>query len=1439
VEQVGIGAALVGVSFFVPGGFLLAGTALSTLLATAGAGMVLSGIGTLLTQKANGIATSSRNPLSPWQVVFGRTKVGATVVYQEEVASNNRLLLLVCAIAAHPCDEIEEVWFNNKKLPLQLNTEFSDTSNPSGFWQSWVPPNANWVIETISRTNDVVTVTFRQNASVYSQFNGETMHIHGTIDAAGGSTFEGYWPVVQIGPAAFTYTAGGPQGPGTPGTGQITTTWPAYPTGNVIVGYYKGDQTTASGIILGNSNGYWTPQSILSGRTYVALKLTYNAAVYSGLPEISFVMRGKNDIYDPRTKTRGYTNNAALCIADFLAHPLWGYNLPYDDQLPVVGESIATAELIAAANICDEQVDLALGGSENRYSCDGAWDVSVDRGEVLGNLLTSCGGRLVVLGGQHFIMPAAWVTPSGAIDIGGCSNAPKMMMNDTGLVAEYLNSPPGVYIPSCAGSTQSQFVYALGLLAAYQAVGNPNAKALAQLILSAVEPYLFRGLPIPTPVTANNIWSPNSCFDVKQPFLDENGATINVNQGFASDLNAGWRTLVGAEMQTSCDAYNWAIRLFSLAALVFDGQTETPDVDLGYGLSPYGASYGDPETANTTINSGWLAMLAAIKQMARIAYMVSFSELSGSTLTLINPLYQGGMIPFIVEFLGSPAPKLSTWLGPAYIGYQSPWAVNQVNPASVGNAVEFLAESQATLAVQGTTADSVVFTIEGVNPQTLTVPIAVKPDGTAVAAFQYAGGNIGIDSIVATLPSHSLSSNQARVAWSMYPAALAVFNVTVDVMSADGTGLFNALTPVLSTTPVQGLMFNSHPFGIFPGDPHQSGNQANPFVSNGVDVNGNYEGDEAIPNTSGRFNAVIKFQISVENAGIQGFTVLVNSAFVIGFDGGATLGGGTANLGALAGGTAEMHYPALAGLNNAGDFPGNNWAQVGFTINFPKPGVYNGEIDYSSGLFSERQFTMTTSTGAIIPNVGILTNGGATATGTAPSGQLQLTPFSGGYGVGQTAFFQLALSGITYTAPANGPFAPVYQYQVPDGAQTWGPVGVFGYFGPDPNYTAGYYQYRPLAELCDLIAGAVGNEVWYAQAVTVKTNFIAWLYAKWTVAANGPPNYFPQTGAVNSGGPDVHCAALILYSVLTLDLAARPMGAGGAAAMDTEGHALLNLVYALYQDTYLTSGPMAGTFCLDPSGGQDWSPTWSGEILRALSKLVTWAQLNNQPAIQAQATIWIDGLVDFGLKNVQIVNPNLGYTVDDLRGGVTWKPKLSRMDLFNGIKGTFISEANQWQQADVPSYAQDTIHGYTNGTPAHNNDANWDADGRRIWKDAQLPFTKSPSMAQRLFKIELLRIRWQGRGGLVGLMTMYKSAPLDVVYFSYPPHKWLNKVLEVANCRLVFQKASGPNGEEAMIIGTELDIAETDPSIYEFSVTEELSSEGYSYLPGLQNLSPD
>src|SRR5262249_34452052 len=139
----------------------------------------------------------------------------------------------------------------------------------------------------------------------------------------------------------------------------------------------------------------WTANCSLVGKTAVFIRLQYDQKYFpQGIPQISFHLSGKKDIFDPRTGTSGYTTNAALCIADYLANTDWGFKAAYSTDIP-------DDPLKAAADICDQTVSLAKGGHESRYSCSGKFTLDMRRGEVLQNLLTSCAGRLTYASGQY------------------------------------------------------------------------------------------------------------------------------------------------------------------------------------------------------------------------------------------------------------------------------------------------------------------------------------------------------------------------------------------------------------------------------------------------------------------------------------------------------------------------------------------------------------------------------------------------------------------------------------------------------------------------------------------------------------------------------------------------------------------------------------------------------------------------------------------------------------------------------------------------------------------------------------------------------------------------------------------------------------------------------------------------------------------------------
>ena len=503
-------------------------TPLASMLIAAGAGQVFSGLGTLLSKgPVNGFATTVRDPVAPWEYVYGQVRQGGAIVYENSWpqaessgvygvvdslfggSGNDVMLDLVIVLAAHACQSIDAVLFDQQRVqidvtsgtcstdgtavtwaggasqfagagilpgyPFQINgANYTIASVPSptsiilttsagvqtsvpyigagsapagapiGSGTSFSPAQQTVNIASIQRVNNVVTVTL--NSNIPYLIEGDNIRIQ---NITGDPTLNGTFPVAQIlsqsdSGIVFTYLSGGSPSL-VDNQGQAATVWANYGRsvyfepllGNQVLGEtfagmlggtpLDGDmnsftQPNATGAVQGaDSPNPWTQYCSLQGKTAVFLRLHFSSQYYPAtIPQISFLMHGKNDIVDPRSSpaTQGYSNNAALCIADFLADTELGYSCEYSADIPL-------AYLISAANVCDEPVTLAIGGSppatEPAYTCNGKFPATMKRGEVLENMLTSCAGRLTTFGGQFIIWPAAWVGNSFAIgsDPGG------------------------------------------------------------------------------------------------------------------------------------------------------------------------------------------------------------------------------------------------------------------------------------------------------------------------------------------------------------------------------------------------------------------------------------------------------------------------------------------------------------------------------------------------------------------------------------------------------------------------------------------------------------------------------------------------------------------------------------------------------------------------------------------------------------------------------------------------------------------------------------------------------------------------------------------------------------------------------------------------------------------------------------------------------------
>lgn len=179
--------------------------------------------------------------------------------------------------------------------------------------------------------------------------------------------------------------------------------------GTVYASVYKHlgfiDQT-ADSVLVANSGGQWTSGHRLRNLAYLHVQLRYDDVAYaSGTPNISAIVKGRK-VYDPRSDTEGWSNNAALCILDYLIS---------DFGLGASVDEIDMESFIAAANICDETV-ATLDGTEKRYNCNGVVDLSDSPRDILEQMLGSCAGFLVHTGGKWRLQVGAYNTPLKTFD---------------------------------------------------------------------------------------------------------------------------------------------------------------------------------------------------------------------------------------------------------------------------------------------------------------------------------------------------------------------------------------------------------------------------------------------------------------------------------------------------------------------------------------------------------------------------------------------------------------------------------------------------------------------------------------------------------------------------------------------------------------------------------------------------------------------------------------------------------------------------------------------------------------------------------------------------------------------------------------------------------------------------------------------------------------
>ena len=207
--------------------------------------------------------------------------------------------------------------------------------------------------------------------------------------------------------------------------------------------FHDGSQTAHDGLARATLGAVAVPNTHkFTDCAYVYMELIYDPEHLGQVPQISFVVKGKN-VFDPRTSAISNSDlqrsNPALIIRDFLMDTTYGLKATSDE----INDTTNAGGFAAAANTCDQTVSLNGGGNERRYTCNGFTDMGADMHEFIQACLASMAGTLTYSNGKFNVFAGANQTASLTITDDDCLS--DITVTKKNLTGGLFNTVKGIY----------------------------------------------------------------------------------------------------------------------------------------------------------------------------------------------------------------------------------------------------------------------------------------------------------------------------------------------------------------------------------------------------------------------------------------------------------------------------------------------------------------------------------------------------------------------------------------------------------------------------------------------------------------------------------------------------------------------------------------------------------------------------------------------------------------------------------------------------------------------------------------------------------------------------------------------------------------------------------------------------------------------------------
>jgi hypothetical protein len=456
------GLALAAVGFFLPPVGILTASILAEMMA-AGAGLAVTGASSLIASALTtnrGMNITTRMAAGFRQIIYGTQRVGGTTIYQSTTGAGGSggtyVYNFVIVLATHEIDCVQNVYLDGRQVFFRSDGNIGNVGAgkvaTSPATTVTVAGGAVTAITATGGSGFAQVAPARYRVRIYGGGGaGATAYATGGPGAwvvymtAGGSGYTSA-PTAEI-QGAFTFGGHSRSDDPDPTSGGYHLGYGIGPggahynfDGKVYAEVRFGDQLAGDVIHeLSVNDPQWLSYTSAQGGTpyvggcsYLYINVGRDAAMFPTYPEIRITVNGKNRIFDPRSGKTTFTNNWALCVADVLT----------DVQFGVGDPNVNQAQLIAAANVCDELVATGQGG-ERRYCLDLHYDTSASPGDALGMMMPCAAGRLSYIAGEWYIWPAYWQGPSFTFDQSALIEAP--VWNPYRSFRELVNRVTGTY----------------------------------------------------------------------------------------------------------------------------------------------------------------------------------------------------------------------------------------------------------------------------------------------------------------------------------------------------------------------------------------------------------------------------------------------------------------------------------------------------------------------------------------------------------------------------------------------------------------------------------------------------------------------------------------------------------------------------------------------------------------------------------------------------------------------------------------------------------------------------------------------------------------------------------------------------------------------------------------------------------------------------------